>query len=192
MPNQTLIEWANAQAARVEAAQAEGLTIEQARAEVHGRPASGATVATSGLDQITLAAQSLVNEFGISELEARQSIGTEPHQVPIEAHAERIAAEEARVVAIMQADADAAHAASPEGIEAAAAQRQVARQLKAQRVRLASDDLIESGQLSADDVAALSADEILEASGFVQTPDPFYAGANSYAVNKAAAEKGVS
>ena len=98
----------------------------------------------------------------------------------------------AKAHALSKAEADAAHARTPEGIEQAAAQRQVSRQLKAQRVRLAGDDLIESGQLSAADVAALSADEILEASGFTQTPDPFFAGANDFGANRAAAEKGVS
>lgn len=187
----TNIEWANKAAERIEAKIAEGYTRAQARAEVLGTPASGSTITDSGLDDHTLAARSLANEFGVSELEARQSIGNQPHQVPIEAHADRIAKEDARVVAILQADADAEHAASPEGIKQAAEKTLIARQQMQRDVQLGRVALEEGGQLSAADIASLSPQEVLEASGLVRPDDPFYAGASDYAANKAAAAKDV-
>lgn len=158
------------------------ISYAEAAALAGGTTATTPRITSSGLDDHTLAARSLMNEFGVTELDARRAVA----DVGIDAYRDRIAAEDARVIAIQQAEADATYEASSEGRIQAAEKKQLAQQQKARQVVLAKVALEDSSLFGATDLEALSGDELLQAAGFVQPEDTFRAGADSMAANLAA------
>lgn len=148
-----------------------------------GSPAAGPNITATGLDDHTLAARSLMHEYGVAELDARRAVA----EVGLDAFRDRINTEAKRVIALKQADADSSFAQSPDGLIQAAEQKQLGQQQKARHVELAKVALEGGDLFSSDDLAALSADELLQAAGFVQREDAFRAGASDATLNRRAA-----
>lgn len=168
MTNPTNVEWANAQASLIEAAQAEGLTLAQARTKVLGTPP---TNVDTGISDLQHAVDAIVREDNLSRASAFELIA----ERGLDSFAATILAEKARFVAGVEIERQLKDASSD------VSRRQLGLAQAAHDAKVRSDATDARGLLNAEratngllpeDVEALSDLDALSAAGYAVPQAP--------------------